>query len=56
VETAEDPEKFLQSIRDARSRMALSRVREAARESGASRMTLEQINQEISAARKVRKN
>ena len=55
VEATEDPENILRSIRDSRSRLALSRIREAARASGANRMTLEQINAEISNAREARK-
>ena len=55
LETAEDPENIQQSIRDARSRLALSRIREAARLSGVERMTPEQINGEVAAARKVRR-
>ena len=55
VEATEDPENILRSLRDSRSRLALSRIREAARASGANRMTLEQINAEISNAREARK-
>ncbi len=56
VDAAEDPEMVIQSIREARSRLALSRVREAAVRSGAANMTLEQINREIAAARKARRS
>ena len=56
VDAAEDPETMIQSIRDARSRLALSRVREAAARSGAADMTLEQINRETAAARKSRRS
>ena len=55
VDSGEDPESILQSIRDSRSRLALSRIRETARRSGASRFTPEQIDREITAVRKMRK-
>lgn len=56
VDASEDPEALIQSIRDSRSRLALSRVREAAARSAASRMSLAEINQEIAAARKTRES
>jgi antitoxin (DNA-binding transcriptional repressor) of toxin-antitoxin stability system len=55
VDASEDPETVIQSIRDSRSRMALSRVREAAAQSGMTALTLDQINREIVAARKARR-
>ena len=55
VDNAEDPETILQSIRDSRSRLALSRIRETARRTGVSRFTPEQIDREIAAARKTHK-
>jgi hypothetical protein len=55
VDDAEDPESILQSIRDSRSRLALSRIRESARRTGVSRFTPEQIDREIVAARKAHK-
>jgi antitoxin (DNA-binding transcriptional repressor) of toxin-antitoxin stability system len=55
VDNAEDPESLLQSIRDSRSRLALSRIRETARRTGVSRFTPEQIDREIAAARKTHK-
>jgi len=55
VGAGDDPEALIQSVRDSRSRLALSRVRESARRAGTDRLTLEQINREISAARKARK-
>jgi len=55
VDNAEDPESILQSIRDSRSRLALSRIRETARRTGVSRFTPEQIDREIAAARKTHK-
>jgi len=51
VDTAEDPEAVIRSIRDARSRLALSRIREAARRGGTSRMTLAEINREVETVR-----
>jgi antitoxin (DNA-binding transcriptional repressor) of toxin-antitoxin stability system len=56
VDASEDPETVIQSIRDSRSRLALSRVREAALRSGAANMSLEQINCEIATARKARRS
>ena len=56
VEAAEDPENLLQSIRDSRSRLALGRIREAARKAGANKLTAAQIEQEISATRKFAKS
>jgi antitoxin (DNA-binding transcriptional repressor) of toxin-antitoxin stability system len=55
VDPADDPEAVIQSIRDARSRLALSRVREAAARSGASRLTLADINREVAAVRAKRR-
>lgn len=52
VDVAEDPETVIQSFRDARSRLALSRIREAAARGGAARLSLKEINCEIAAARK----
>ena len=56
VEASEDPETMIQSIRDSRSRLALSRVREAAARSGTDRLSLTEINREITAARKARQS
>ena len=56
VDAAEDPETIIQSIRDSRSRLALSRVREAAARSGAARLSLAEINREIAATRKARQS
>ena len=56
VAAAEDPEAVVQSIRDSRSRLALSRIREAAARSGAARLSLTEINREIAAARKARRS
>jgi len=55
VAAAEDPEAVVQSIRDSRSRLALSRIREAAARSGAARLSLTEINREIAATRKARR-
>jgi len=55
IEAAEDPGTLIQSIRDSRSRLALSRIRESAAASGAARMSLEEINREIRATRKARR-
>jgi antitoxin (DNA-binding transcriptional repressor) of toxin-antitoxin stability system len=54
VDPSEDPETIIQSIRDARSRLALSRVREAAARGGSARLSLTEINREIAATRKAR--
>lgn len=40
VDASEDPEAVIQSIRDSRSRLALSRVREAAARRGTSQLSL----------------
>lgn len=56
VDASEDPEAVIQSIRDSRSRLALSRVREAAARSGSSGMSLAEINQEIAAVRQTRRS
>jgi len=55
VDASEDPETLIQSIRDARSRLALSRVREAAARSGAAGASLAEINREIAATRMARR-
>ena len=54
VDAAEDPETMIQSIRDSRSRLALSRVREVAARSGSARLSLAEINREIAATGKAR--
>jgi hypothetical protein len=56
IESTEDPEAILQSVRDSRSRLALSRIRDAARKSGANKFSATQIEHEISAARKLAKS
>jgi antitoxin (DNA-binding transcriptional repressor) of toxin-antitoxin stability system len=54
VDPSEDPETIIQSIRDARSGLALSRVREAAARSGSARLSLGEINRQIAATRRAR--
>jgi hypothetical protein len=56
IEATEDPESILQSIRDSRSRLALSHIRETARKSGVNKLSATQIEQEISATRKANKS
>lgn len=51
----EDPEAVIQAIRDSRSRMALSQIRDAARRAGTSAMAMRDIDREIASARKARK-
>ena len=51
-----DPQALLDAVRDARSRLALSRVREAARRSGAANMSVQDIEREIGQARAERRN
>lgn len=53
VDQQSDPQAMLDAVRDARSRLALSRVRDAARRSGAAEMSPARIEQEI---RQVRSN
>jgi antitoxin (DNA-binding transcriptional repressor) of toxin-antitoxin stability system len=53
VDASEGPETL---IRDSRSRLALSRVREAAARSGSARLSLAEINREIAATRKARQH
>jgi antitoxin (DNA-binding transcriptional repressor) of toxin-antitoxin stability system len=55
VAPAEDPETIIRSIRDARSRLALGRVREAAARQGSSNLSLEDVNREVRAARAIRR-
>ncbi len=55
VDTADDPEAVIRSIRDARSRLALSRIREAARRGGTSRMPLAEINRQVETVRAERR-
>jgi hypothetical protein len=55
VDEKADPQDMLDAVRDARSRLALSRVREAARRSGAARLSMAQIDEEVRQARKARR-
>jgi antitoxin (DNA-binding transcriptional repressor) of toxin-antitoxin stability system len=52
VGPAEDPEAVIQAIRDSRSRLALARVRAAARKAGTSAMSMRDIEREIAATRR----
>ena len=51
----EDPAALLAAVHAARGRLALSRIREAARRKGSARMTLDEINSEIAAVRHTRR-
>lgn len=53
VAPTDDPELVMGAIRQARSRLALSRIRDAARHSGAAHLSAGRIEQEIVAVRKV---
>ena len=55
VGPADDPELVIQAVRDSRSRLALARVRESARKAGTTKMSLRDIELEITAARKERR-
>jgi len=55
VDPAEDPEAVVRSIRDARSRLALSRVRQAAAARGTAGLSLSDINREVNATRTARR-
>jgi hypothetical protein len=50
----EDPTALLDAVHEARGRLALSRIREAARRKGTAKMNLAAINAEIAAARRER--
>jgi antitoxin (DNA-binding transcriptional repressor) of toxin-antitoxin stability system len=50
-----DAQRTLEAVREARSRLALSRIREAARLSGAAEMTPAEIAREIASARAARR-
>ena len=47
-------QRLLTALRQARARRAVARMQARARETGADRMTLEEINAEIAAARRQR--
>jgi hypothetical protein len=55
VDERSDPQDMLDAVRDARSRVALTRVREAARKIGSARMSLQAIEREIRLARAQRR-
>ena len=55
VENDEDPDDLLRATREARSKIALSRVRDAARRSGSANMTAKQIDELIFESREERK-
>ena len=50
----ENPSELLDAVHEARGRLALSRIREAARRKGSAKMSLAGINAEIAAARRDR--
>jgi len=54
IGTEEDPTALLDAVHEARGRLALSRIREAARRKGTAKMTLVAINAEIAAVRRER--
>lgn len=51
----EDPDALLEAIHEARGRLAVSRMRAAARRQGSARLNLAQINTEIAASRRARR-
>lgn len=55
VDDEDDPEDVLTAARDARSRIALRRIRERARQTGAAKLSAAEIEQEIAAARRERR-
>jgi hypothetical protein len=54
VDDEDDPEDVLTAARDARSRIALRRIREQARRTGAAELTGEEIDRVIAATRRRR--
>ncbi len=54
IEPDEDALALIESTREARSRLALSRIREAARRSGVADFTMDEIDREIAQARNER--
>ena len=55
IRDGEDPEVPLRAFREVRSRLALTKVREAARRHGTDEMTLDQINEVITSVRAERR-
>jgi len=51
----ENPDQLAEAIRMARARLALSELRTTSRRKGTDKLTLDQINDEIRAARKTRR-
>lgn len=56
LDEGEDPDRLAEAIRQARARLALSDMRAASRRNGSDKLTLDQINAEIQAARTGRKS
>ena len=52
----ENPDRLAEAIRMARARLALSELRTTSRRNGTDKLTLDQINDEIRAARAARKS
>ena len=55
VHEEDDPEDVLNAARDARSRIALRRIRERARDAGTANMSATEIEDEIAQARRARR-
>ncbi len=55
IQNAEDAEAEIQNIKDARSRLALTKIRESAQEYGSDKMNLSDINEIIKKVRAGRK-
>jgi len=51
IPDGQDPEELLTAVREARARMAVSRMRASAKSAGASRLALDEINKEIATTR-----
>lgn len=56
VNNDEDPETILKAVRETRSRMALQQIWKTARDTGASRLNLDDINLLIDKTRKARRS
>jgi hypothetical protein len=55
IDEEDDPEDVLMAARDARSQIALRRIRERARRTGAAKLSAGEIDAEIAAARRERR-
>lgn len=55
MDPQDDPQTLLDAVRDARSRVALTRVREAARRNGTANLSIAAIDREIQQARAARR-